>query len=59
MTPPDFLNHANWPWDMPNFSGGGSAGGDANAEGDDDIDMTVADAFVDEGDDDGVGDDDM
>jgi hypothetical protein len=42
------VNHVNWPWDRPNFSGGGSAGGDANAEGDDDIDMTAADAFVDE-----------
>jgi hypothetical protein len=59
MTPPEFVNHVNWPWDRPNFSGGGGAGGDANAEGDDDIDMTAADAFVDEGDDDnGAGNDD-
>jgi hypothetical protein len=59
MTPPEFLTYANWPRDRPNFYGGGSAGGDVDAEGDDDIDMTAADAFVDEGDDDGVGDDDM
>jgi hypothetical protein len=59
MTPPEFLTYANWPRDRPNFYGGGSAGGDVDAEDDEDIDMTVADAFVDEGDDDGVGDDDM
>jgi hypothetical protein len=36
-----------------------TAGGDANAEVDDDIDITAADAFVDEGDDDdGAGNDD-
>ncbi|GAU24668.1 hypothetical protein TSUD_322760 [Trifolium subterraneum] len=42
MTPPEFQTFTNWPGDMPHF-----ARGDGNA--DDDIDVTAADTFMDEG----------
>ncbi|MCI23331.1 hypothetical protein A2U01_0044510, partial [Trifolium medium] len=49
MTPPEFQTFANWPGDRPHF---GDRVNTAAGADDDDADEAVADAFVDEEDDD-------